>query len=112
VHAYHCIHYSKHSYGRTKLGNILFARELSKRHLTDTDKPVLAMSVHPGTVDTEVQKAWSESYGIFGKIIEMGSQLFGKTAEEGAEAALWAATCKDIFEGNWKDFQASMRRLV
>lgn len=95
-------------YGRTKLGNILFARELAKRHLTDTERPILAISVHPGTVDTEVQKAWTETYGsIFGKILEKGSQLLGKTAPEGAEAGLWAATSTDIFEGNWKDYQVS-----
>ena len=95
------------SYGRTKLGNILFAREISKRYLNDDpDRPILALSVHPGTVDTEVQKAWTESYGnIFGKILEKGTQLIGKTAAEGAEAGLWAATSTDIFEGNWKDFQ-------
>lgn len=71
------------------------------------------MSVHPGTVDTEAQKAWTESYGsIFGTILEKGSQLFGKTAAEGAEAVLWGATSRDIFEGNWKDFQASMQQFV
>jgi len=95
-------------YGRTKLGNILFARELTKRKLSDNpSKPILALSVHPGTVDTEVQKAWSESYGALGKILEKGSQLFGKSAPEGAEASLWAATSTDIYEGNWKDFQGN-----
>ena len=39
------------------------------------------------------------------KVLEMGSKLFGKTAPEGAEASLWAATSTDIFEGNWKDYQ-------
>ncbi|KAI0347040.1 NAD-P-binding protein [Trametopsis cervina] len=92
-------------YARTKLGNILFAKELAKRHLTDTEKPILAISVHPGTVDTEVQGAWSETYGVLGKILEQGSKLFGKTAFEGAEASLWAAASTDIFEGNWKDYQ-------
>lgn len=92
-------------YARTKLGNILFARELVKRKISDPNKPVLVMSVHPGMVDTEVQGAWTESYGALGKLLELGSKLFGKTAPEGAEASLWAATSTDIFEGNWKDFQ-------
>lgn len=95
-----------HRYGRTKLGNILFARELAKRHLTDTERPILAISVHPGTVDTDVQSSWTESYGpVIGKILEQGSKWVGKTAPEGAEAGLWAAVSTDIFEGNWKDFQ-------
>lgn len=63
-------------------------------------------SVHPGTVDTEVQKAWTESYGsIFGKALERVTQLVGKSAAEGAEASLWAATSQEIFQGNWKDYQ-------
>ena len=94
-------------YARTKLGNILFAKELARRHLADTEKPILAISVHPGTVDTEVQGTWSESYGFLGKILEQGTKLFGKTAFEGAEASLWAAASTDIFEGNWKDYQVS-----
>lgn len=99
-------------YGRTKLGNILFARELAKRKINDPNKPVLVMSVHPGMVDTEVQSAWTESYGALGKLLELGSKLFGKTAPEGAEASLWAATGADIFEGNWKDFQVSISGQV
>ncbi|GJE84728.1 NAD(P)-dependent dehydrogenase [Phanerochaete sordida] len=95
-------------YGRTKLGNILFARELAKRHLTDTERPIIAISVHPGTVDTDVQSSWTESYGpVIGKILEQGSKWVGKTAPEGAEAGLWAAVSTDIFEGNWKDFQGN-----
>ncbi|KIP09875.1 hypothetical protein PHLGIDRAFT_18507 [Phlebiopsis gigantea 11061_1 CR5-6] len=94
-------------YGRTKLGNILFAREIAKRHLADTVKPILAISVHPGTVDTDAQSAWTESYGVFGKILEAGSRLLAKTAPEGAEAGLWAATSTDIFEGNWRDYQGN-----
>lgn len=87
------------------MGNNLFARELARRKLTDVEKPILVMSVHPGTVATDVQGSWTESYGAFGKLLEIGSNLFGKSAAEGAEASLWAATSTDIFEGNWKDFQ-------
>jgi len=97
-------------YGRTKLGNIYFARQLVKRKLAhgSLDKPILAISVHPGTVDTEAQKAWTESYGdILGKALEKTTAILGKSAPEGAEASLWAATSADIFEGNWKDFQGN-----
>jgi NAD(P)-dependent dehydrogenase (short-subunit alcohol dehydrogenase family) len=40
------------AYGRTKLGNILFARQLVKRKLTSAPNTILVTSVHPGTVDT------------------------------------------------------------
>ncbi|EED83742.1 predicted protein [Postia placenta Mad-698-R] len=96
-------------YGRTKLGLIYFARELVKRKLTDLppDRPILAISVHPGTVDTDVQKQWTESYGAIGKVLDVLSRAVGKSAEEGAEPSLWAATSIDIFEGNWKDHQGN-----
>lgn len=84
---------------------ILFAAELVRRKLADSSKPILAISVHPGMVDTEVQKAWGQSYGKVGDVIDTLSRAAGKSAEEGAEASLWAATCSDINEGNWKDYQ-------
>ncbi|THH33747.1 hypothetical protein EUX98_g454 [Antrodiella citrinella] len=95
-------------YGRTKLGLIYYAKQLVKRKLANMspDRPILAISVHPGTVDTEVQKAWTQSYGnIVGSAIETMARVLGKSAPEGAEASLWAATSTDIYEGNWKDFQ-------
>ena len=84
-----------------------FARQLVKRKFTDLPSatPILALSVHPGTVDTDVQKAWTESYGAFGRVLEVLTRVVGKSAPEGAEASLWAAASADIYEGNWKDFQ-------
>ena len=87
----------------------MFASELVRRKLADASKPVLAISVHPGMVDTDVQFAWAESYGALGKIVEKLSRLAGKSSEEGAEASLWAAVSTDINETNWKEFQVSMR---
>lgn len=94
-------------YGRTKLGLIYLARQLIKRHLADLpqDRPILVMSVHPGTVDTDLQSQWTESYGIIGKALDVLSSKVGKSAEEGAEPSLWAAVSTDVFEGNWKDHQ-------
>ncbi|KAI0637734.1 NAD-P-binding protein [Trametes polyzona] len=92
-------------YGRTKVGLIVFSSELARRKLADSPKPILSISVHPGMVDTEVQTAWGESYGMVGKVIDKLSRTAGKSAEEGAEASLWAATSTDINEGNWKEFQ-------
>ncbi|KAK7684551.1 hypothetical protein QCA50_012498 [Cerrena zonata] len=93
-------------YGRTKLGQILHAQQLVKHKLLSETYPILAISVHPGTVNTEVQKSWTESYGnIVGKALEMFTTVVGKSAAEGAEASLWAATSTDINEGNWRDFQ-------
>ena len=92
-------------YGRTKLGLIVFAQELVRRKLTDASKPIIVTSVHPGMVDTEVQNAWSESYGPLGVIVDKLSRIGGKSAEEGAEASLWAAVSADINQDNWKEYQ-------
>ncbi|KAH9853847.1 NAD-P-binding protein [Lenzites betulinus] len=92
-------------YGRTKLGLIVFASELVRKKLSDLPKPILSISVHPGMVNTEVQKAWGQSYGIVGDVVDRLSRLAGKSAEEGAEASLWAATSTDINQSNWKDHQ-------
>ncbi|KAI0786426.1 hypothetical protein C8Q75DRAFT_720912 [Abortiporus biennis] len=95
-------------YGRTKLGFIYFAKQLVKRKISSMEKPIVVTSVHPGTVDTELQQAWVESYGnIVGKLIERMTIAVAKSAPEGAEASLWAATSPDIHEGNWKNFQGN-----
>ncbi|EJF63036.1 NAD(P)-binding protein [Dichomitus squalens LYAD-421 SS1] len=92
-------------YGRTKLGLIVFAQELARRKLTDATQPILAISVHPGAVDTDLQKAWGQSYGVLGVAIDKVTRLAGKSAEEGAEASLWAAVSTDINQTNWKEYQ-------
>ncbi|RPD61994.1 NAD(P)-binding protein [Lentinus tigrinus ALCF2SS1-6] len=91
-------------YGRTKLGMIVFARELARRKLAEGN-PILSISVHPGMVNTEVQKAWGESYGALGKVVDKLSRMGGKSAEEGAEASLWASVSTDINQLNWKEYQ-------
>ena len=63
-------------------------------------------------VDTDVQNAWSESYGMLGKVVDKLSRLGGKSAEEGAEASLWAAVSTDINEANWKDFQVGVAFVI
>ncbi|KAI0771510.1 NAD-P-binding protein [Trametes elegans] len=93
-------------YGRTKLGLIYLVRELTKRKLATYPPgtvPVLAMAVHPGSVDTEVQKITDN--GPIARIKKLFTRANIKSDEEGAEVCLWAATCTDIDRDNWKDFQ-------
>jgi len=82
-------------YGRTKLGLILFAKQLVKRKLASPNE-ILITSCHPGTVDTDIQTAWTESYHLPGKLVELVMRVVGKTAPEGAEASLWLATSTDV----------------
>ncbi len=96
-------------YGRTKLGLIVFGQELVRRKLTDSAHPILVISVHPGMVDTDLQNEWGESYGMLGSVVDKLSRLGGKSAEEGAEASLWAAASTDINQANWREYQVCGR---
>ncbi len=75
------------AYGRSKLCNILFTRELARR-LEGTD--VAAMCLHPGVVAT--------GFGQRGGIVELGWRLvkpFMISAEKGAETSVFLATVPD-----------------
>ncbi|KAI0829375.1 NAD-P-binding protein [Trametes gibbosa] len=93
-------------YGRTKLGVIYLVRELVKRKLATYPPgtvPVLAMAVHPGSIDAEVLKNCES--GPIAKLKRFLSRLSTMSDEQGAEACLWAATCTDINKNEWKSFQ-------
>jgi len=92
-------------YGRSKLGLVLFGKQLAKRKLVGPASNILIASCHPGTVDTDLQGAWTESYGAIGTVIEQGMRLVGKSAAEGAEPALWLATTPEITSENYTQFQ-------
>ncbi|EIN09840.1 NAD(P)-binding protein [Punctularia strigosozonata HHB-11173 SS5] len=93
-------------YGRSKLGMILLGRQIIKRYPAVRDN-ILVTAVHPGTVDTDLQEGWAETYGVAGKIADVVMRKVGKSAEEGAEACLWAATSTDITPENFKEFQGN-----
>jgi len=83
------------SYGRSKLCNILFTRELARR-LEGTG--VTATCLHPGGVAT--------GFGQRGGLVELGWRLakpFMISAEKGAETTLFLATIADAtpFNGGY-----------
>lgn len=89
-------------YSRSKLFNILFIRELAKKHLPPltSPTPILALSVHPGAVNTEQQKGMGEAgaYGQLGKVTSKVGQYLYKTPEQGSESAVWAGTAPAVAE--------------
>lgn len=100
-------------YGRAKLGIIYLARELAQRKLATYPPgtvPVLIVAVHPGSVDTEIQKNCES--GPIAKAKRLFARLNTKSDERGAEACLWAATCTDINKSNWKQYQVSRANLT
>jgi retinol dehydrogenase-12 len=78
------------AYGRTKLMNILFTRELARR-LEGTG--VTANAVHPGMVATGI---WRGAGGVFGTVIGALAPLFMRTPEEGAQTSVYVATAPEV----------------
>jgi NAD(P)-dependent dehydrogenase (short-subunit alcohol dehydrogenase family) len=87
------------AYGRSKLANILFARELSKK-LTDTG--VTVNSCHPGAVQTELGRHMNENLRRF--FIKPFIAPFFKTAWQGAQTQIRLAVDPDLSEVTGKYF--------
>lgn len=71
-------------YGQSKLANLLYARELSRRH-----PAILSLAVHPGVIATGLVTGMS----FFNRLI-LYSMFFRKmtSAEEGIWNTLWATS--------------------
>jgi NAD(P)-dependent dehydrogenase (short-subunit alcohol dehydrogenase family) len=93
-------------YGRSKTANVLFTKELARRL---GDKGVLAFAVHPGTIQTNLDRHMKE--GQLATMMERnrkraqeaGESTDGtefKTIEAGAATQLWAATGADLASHN------------
>jgi NAD(P)-dependent dehydrogenase (short-subunit alcohol dehydrogenase family) len=76
-------------YGRSKLCNILFTRELATRW---SGTGVTANCLHPGFVST---RFGDESGGVFGHIIR-AAKLFAISPEKGAETIIYLASSEAV----------------
>jgi WW domain-containing oxidoreductase len=91
-------------YNRTKLAQVLFARELVKRIQHDQFGTVTAdkgqpwiNATHPGGVSTDQPKQAEEAYGTLGKLGVAAVRPFMKDpVDEGCRPALFATTSEDI----------------
>jgi NAD(P)-dependent dehydrogenase (short-subunit alcohol dehydrogenase family) len=87
-------------YGRSKLGDILFARALSRRLLSDRDptsKNIYVNAYFPGNIVTNQMDVWKEYLGSFiGWIIKTFVSTFGQSTEDGAATAMYLAASKEI----------------
>lgn len=68
-------------YGVSKLANVLFVRELARRHPN-----LCAYAVHPGMTDTGIIPGWVRPFAR--------GRLF--TPEQGAETVIWCATSESV----------------
>jgi NAD(P)-dependent dehydrogenase (short-subunit alcohol dehydrogenase family) len=79
-----------HAYGRSKLANILFTRELARR-LAGTG--VTANCIHPGRVKTGLGQRGG---GVFAVAVRTFFVLFGGPPEPGAETIVHVASSPDV----------------
>lgn len=88
-------------YGTTKLMNIWFTRELSRRQ-----EKVAASCFHPGPVATNFAQ---QEPGPFGALVKIG-KIFLRTPKQGADTGVWLATSDE--GGNAKGGYYADRRLA
>lgn len=91
-------------YGRSKVGNILFTKELSRRLLEDSDpasRHIYVNSFFPGNIVTEQWHEWSSYFGSFlGSVMRTIGGYLGQTVEDGASTALYLAASEDVRASN------------
>lgn len=85
------------AYGQSKLANLLFTYELQRR-LEAAGKDLLAVAVHPGYTDTNLQAVGPELSGSKFRafIMSIANRLFAQDVEIGALPTLYAATAADV----------------
>lgn len=91
-------------YGRSKVGNILFAKELSRRLLADPDpasRHIYVNSFFPGNIVTDQWHAWSSYFGsLVGSLMRSVGGYLGHTVKDGASTALYLAASEDVRASN------------
>ena len=79
-----------HEYGRSKLANILFTRELAQRL---AGGGITVNALHPGAVATAIG---TQNGGLAGKLIPLLLKPFFRTPEKGAETSLYLCTSSEV----------------
>jgi NAD(P)-dependent dehydrogenase (short-subunit alcohol dehydrogenase family) len=77
------------AYGRSKLANVLFTRELARRF---AGTGVTANCLHPGAVATNI---WSHAPGYLRPLLAVG-RLFMLSAEKGSDTIVFLAASPDV----------------
>ncbi len=87
------------AYGQSKLANLMFAVELSRR-ATAAGSPVLSVAAHPGYAATNLQFAAPATRLERGSMWVM-NQTIAQSADAGALSALYAATTPGLPGGSF-----------
>jgi len=93
-------------YGRTKVAIILGVKYgLLERVIKPNNDNIYVLSVHPGTVNTNMQQSWKSAYpGILGKLFTTAALFAGRDVEQGSYSALYAATSSEVEEKGWNGY--------
>jgi NAD(P)-dependent dehydrogenase (short-subunit alcohol dehydrogenase family) len=83
-------YFGMRAYGRSKLANILFTYELSRRL---AGSGVTANALHPGHVATNI---WRNDFGIFGPALLAFTQRIALTPEQGADKTIFLASSPEV----------------
>jgi NAD(P)-dependent dehydrogenase (short-subunit alcohol dehydrogenase family) len=85
------------AYGQSKLANLLFTLELSRR-LAEAGSDVRAVAAHPGYASTNLQQHTGSA--LQNGLMAVGNRLFAQSDEMGALPTMYAAT-QDIPSGSY-----------
>lgn len=83
-------------YGQSKLANILFTKELSRRYPN-----IRSVAVHPGGIQTGLSGGFEQSHPYLSMVLKPLSQLFLTTVQKGALTQLCCATNKEAKSGTY-----------
>jgi len=78
------------AYGQSKLANLLFARELSRR----ADGTLLVAAAHPGYAATNLQQG--QEHLLLETFMRLGNRVVAQSDAQGAWPSLYAATMPDV----------------
>jgi NAD(P)-dependent dehydrogenase (short-subunit alcohol dehydrogenase family) len=87
-------------YGRSKLANILFARELQRRSIVN-DWGILSVAAHPGASRTQLLVNATKSGQNSSRILRLLESIMMQSAADGARPALFAATANPVETGGY-----------
>lgn len=80
--------FDKEAYGRSKLANVLFTRELQHR-MDNAGVQGLSLTLHPGVIMTEVFRDFGVYFTVFKLLFWPLILLCFKTPEQGAQTTLY-----------------------
>lgn len=78
------------AYGRSKLANVLFTYELSRRL---ENSGVTVNALHPGHIATDI---WRTNFGILGKPLKWMMSNIALTPEQGADNSIYLASSPEV----------------